>query len=70
MSSRNPGIIRLAKDATVMHINEPAVVSNYAKRTQVELAIVGPEGPLVSGVVNSLNELGIQCVGPTRSLLP
>ena len=68
MTSRNPGIIRLAKDATAMHIDDPKAVTDYAKRTNVELAIVGPEVPLVNGVVDSLNKLDIACVGPTRKL--
>lgn len=68
MTSRNPGIIRLAKDATVMRTDDPKTVANYAKRTSVELAIVGPEVPLVNGVVNSLNKLDVACVGPTRDL--
>ncbi len=68
MTSRNPGIMRLAKEASVMHITDPAVVADYAKRANVELAIVGPEAPLVYGVVDALKELGIGCVGPTRKL--
>jgi phosphoribosylamine--glycine ligase len=68
MSSRNPGIIRLAKDATVLHINDPDAVAAYAKRTRVELAVIGPEAPLINGAVNALNKLGIACVGPTRTL--
>jgi phosphoribosylamine--glycine ligase len=68
MSSRNPGIIQLAKDATVMRISEPGTVAAYAKRTGVELAVIGPEAPLVNGTVNALNKLAIACVGPTRKL--
>lgn len=68
MSSRNPGIIRAAKDAKVTQITDPTAVSDYAKRTNPELAVVGPEAPLVNGIVNSLNKLGIRCVGPTQKL--
>lgn len=68
MSSRNPGIMKLVKDASVMQIADPRAVSEYAKRTRVELAVVGPEAPLVNGVVNALGELGVRCMGPTRRL--
>ncbi|HYW01925.1 MAG TPA: phosphoribosylamine--glycine ligase [Candidatus Acidoferrum sp.] len=68
MSSSNPGIIRLAKDTKICSINNPAQVSAYAKSRNVELAIIGPEVPLVSGVVDVLTEQGIICVGPTQRL--
>ncbi len=68
MSSRNPGIMKLAKNSSVMQISDPLAVASYAKRTCVELAVVGPEAPLVNGVIDSLSELGVKCVGPTRKL--
>jgi len=68
MSSRNPGIMKLAKEARVMKITDPKTVSDYAARTRAELAIVGPEAPLVSGVVDMLVGIGVKCVGPTRQL--
>ena len=68
MSSRNPGIMKLAKGATVMQIGDPRAVSNYAERTHTELAVVGPEAPLVNGVVNELMKFGVRCVGPIKEL--
>ncbi len=68
MSSRNPGIMKLAKNSLVTQISDPQAVSNYAKRMRIELAFVGPEAPLVSGVVDALIELDVRCVGPTRRL--
>jgi phosphoribosylamine--glycine ligase len=68
MSSPNPGIMKLAKETSVFHITDPKAVSDYAARKRVELAVVGPEAPLVSGVVNALGEIGIRSVGPTLEL--
>jgi len=68
MVSRNPGIIKLAKSATTMKINDPQAVADYATRTKVELAVIGPEGPLVTGVVDELIKAGVRCVGPTKKL--
>ena len=68
MSSRNPGIMKLAKDTQVMKITDAKSVSDYAIRTRAELAVVGPEAPLVSGIVDALHRLGIGCVGPIRRL--
>ena len=33
---------------------------------QVDLTIVGPEGPLVAGLVDAFSEKGLKCFGPTR----
>jgi phosphoribosylamine--glycine ligase len=68
MSSRNPGIMKLARDNRVMRITDAEVVSDYATRNRVELAVIGPEAPLVSGIADVIIQLGIGCVGPTRKL--
>jgi len=68
MSSRNPGITKLAWDARVTRIADPEAVMSYATQNMVQLAIVGPEAPLVGGIVDALASKGIRCVGPTRRL--
>ncbi len=68
MSSKNPGIMKLAENASVMEITDPYAVANYAKLVRVELAVVGPEASLVNAVVDKLSELGVRCVGPVRKL--
>jgi phosphoribosylamine--glycine ligase len=37
-----------------------------AQTERIELTIVGPEGPLVAGVVDAFNVHGLKCFGPTR----
>src|SRR5437868_5750217 len=39
-----------------------------AQKEQPDFVIVGPEQPLAEGIVDSLEELGIPCVGPIQSL--
>ena len=68
MSTSNPGITKLARDATILQISDARAVSDYAKGVHIELAVIGPEAPLVNGVVDSLTEEGIACVGPTQRL--
>ncbi len=46
--------------------NIPELVS-FAKMNGVELTIVGPEAPLVAGVVDAFTEAGLRCFGPTRA---
>ncbi|MBT2969086.1 MAG: phosphoribosylamine--glycine ligase [Candidatus Thiodiazotropha sp. (ex Ctena orbiculata)] len=38
----------------------------FAKRKQVELTIVGPEAPLVNGIVDAFSAAGLRCFGPTQ----
>ncbi len=38
----------------------------FAKDNAIELTIVGPEGPLVIGVVDAFREAGLVCFGPTK----
>jgi len=38
---------------------------NFAKDNNIDLAIVGPEVPLVLGVVDAFSEAGLKCFGPT-----
>ncbi len=41
----------------------PALVA-FARRRQIELSIVGPEAPLVAGVVDAFEQVGLKCFGP------
>jgi len=70
MSSRNPGIMRLAREWIVTKISNPLLMTAYAKRNRIELAVIGPEDPLVNGIVNALTSIEVNCVGPTQRLAP
>jgi len=39
----------------------------FAKKESIELTIVGPEGPLVMGVVDAFQAAGLRCFGPRKS---
>jgi phosphoribosylamine--glycine ligase len=39
----------------------------FANEHRIGLTIVGPEAPLVAGVVDAFQETGLRCFGPTRS---
>jgi phosphoribosylamine--glycine ligase len=38
----------------------------FAVQKEVKLTIIGPEAPLVEGIVDTFNEAGIKCFGPTQ----
>ena len=53
--------------------NVPIAVSDidgllhFAREYGIDLAIVGPEGPLVAGIVDRFSEAGLACFGPSAA---
>jgi phosphoribosylamine--glycine ligase len=41
-------------------------LANFVEKNQVELTIVGPEGPLVEGIVDYFNARQLKCFGPSQ----
>jgi phosphoribosylamine--glycine ligase len=39
----------------------------FASREHIDLTIVGPEGPLVAGIVDRFSAAGLRCFGPTQA---
>ena len=64
-SPGNPGI---ARDARLLHVGvgDVAGMAYAAERERVDLVVVGPEAPLVAGLVDELARRGIAVFGPTR----
>ncbi len=46
-------------------LDNPAII-DFAKNNAVEMIIVGPEAPLVNGVVDACREVGVKVWGPTK----
>jgi phosphoribosylamine--glycine ligase len=59
----NPGIAQLAQLHAVS-ANDPLDVVRVAKRVSADLVVIGPEAPLVAGVVDALRPEGILAFGP------
>jgi phosphoribosylamine--glycine ligase len=43
-----------------------AALAAFASANGIDLTVVGPEAPLVAGVVDAFAEAGLRCFGPTR----
>ncbi|MBV8706484.1 MAG: phosphoribosylamine--glycine ligase, partial [Acidobacteriaceae bacterium] len=64
-SPGNPGIARVATC-----VPAPRDVSGYADIAQahgVDLTIVGPEAPLVAGIVDQFYDRSLKIIGPTQA---
>ena len=66
MKSKNPGIDSLAKDVMIGSYSDLESIKNFAEKNNVELAFIGPEDPLNEGVVDALQDIGINAIGPTK----
>ncbi|MBL4828956.1 MAG: phosphoribosylamine--glycine ligase [Aliivibrio sp.] len=54
------------KNVTI-DVEDVAALVAFAKEKNIELTIVGPEGPLVIGVVDAFREAGLPIFGPTKA---
>ncbi len=62
----NAGIADEAECVAVDHGDHPAVVA-FCKAKAIDLVVVGPENPLVAGIVDDLEAAGIKAFGPSRA---
>jgi phosphoribosylamine--glycine ligase len=64
-----PGNAGIAQEAECVPIdpNDIDGLIAFAKDKAIDFVVVGPEGPLVAGLVDSLTEAGIKAFGPTRA---
>jgi len=64
-----PGNAGIARDAELVPIAAEAIdeLVGYARAERVDLVVVGPERPLVLGLVDRLAEAGVRAVGPSAA---
>jgi phosphoribosylamine--glycine ligase len=62
----NPGIARHA-ESVKLDTADHAAVAAFCRDRQIGLVVVGPEAPLVAGLVDSLTREGIRAFGPTAA---
>ncbi|MEE3012237.1 MAG: phosphoribosylamine--glycine ligase, partial [Pseudomonadota bacterium] len=61
-TSREPKV----KNITIDILDFPAL-AQFAEENQIRLTIVGPEAPLVEGIVDFFQKKGLACFGPSRA---
>ncbi len=62
----NPGIGQEAECVPV-DVSDPAKILELARQLEVELTVVGPEAPLVAGVVDEFEHEGLRIFGPGKA---
>jgi phosphoribosylamine---glycine ligase len=62
----NPGMETLAR-AVALDVNDHQAVAAFCKANGIDLVVVGPEVPLVAGIVDDLTAAGIKAFGPSRA---
>ena len=64
-----PGNAGIAREATCVPIqsSDSSGLINFAQKTNIDFVIVGPEGPLASGLVDDMEAAGIASFGPSAA---
>ena len=62
----NGGIADVAECVEIA-VGDHTSVIRFCKDNRIDLVVVGPEAPLVAGLVDDLTTAGIKCFGPTQA---
>ncbi|NLW07802.1 MAG: phosphoribosylamine--glycine ligase [Clostridia bacterium] len=62
----NPGIAELAS-CVPLKVDDIAGLVNFARQEKIDLTVVGPEAPLVAGIVDAFEAAGMAIFGPSRA---
>ena len=64
MSFKNAGLEDLSKKVKIHSETDFKEIIDFSKENNIDFAVIGPEAPLVVGIVDALEKAGIPCVGP------
>lgn len=62
----NAGIAQLAEIPS-LSVNDYAALAEFVESRQIDLTFIGPEAPLVSGIVDQFTQRGLRIVGPSAA---
>ncbi len=64
---KNPGIEEIAAHQEVSNYMDLERVLSYAKKYEIDFAVIGPEDPICVGVADALSTMDVPCVAPLQS---
>jgi phosphoribosylamine--glycine ligase len=59
--------IRKEAECVALDITDHAAVIAFCRALSIDFVVVGPEAPLVAGIVDDLEAAGIKAFGPTKA---
>jgi phosphoribosylamine--glycine ligase len=62
----NAGTQELAESVPI-NAEDIDALATFAKENNIDLTVVGPEGPLVKGIVDVFNKIGLKAFGPSKA---
>lgn len=62
----NPGIAQLAECVDISPVRVPELL-HFARTAKIDMTVVGPEAPLVAGIVDNFEEQGLAIFGPSQA---
>jgi phosphoribosylamine--glycine ligase len=64
-----PGNAGIAREATCIDLKPTDIegIVGFATENAIDLVVVGPEAPLVAGLVDALSDAGVKAFGPTAA---
>ena len=62
----NPGTAKFGESVDI-GVNEIDELVDFAKRQNIELAVIGPEDPLAAGIVDAFEQARIKAFGPSKA---
>lgn len=62
----NPGMEEVAECVDGISLTDNEAITAFAREKNIGLVVVGPEVPLMNGLVDALNAAGIKAFGPTK----
>ncbi len=63
----NAGIAQIANCVENINISDQQKIIDFCKENQIDLVVVGPEQPLVEGLVDALQAANIKAFGPSKN---
>ncbi len=63
----NAGIAQIANCVENINISDQQKIIDFCKENQIDLVVVGPEQPLVEGLVDALQATNIKAFGPSKN---
>src|SRR3989339_1415786 len=58
---------RLLAESVPIDADDIETLAAFAKEKEIDLTVVGPEGPLVKGIVDVFENMGLAIFGPSKA---